>query len=155
DADGDFTPLSAHECFSKFGQRLITVLQTTTKEGIVYHIDTRLRPSGRSGPLVSSLEGFRQYHETSAQVWERQALIKARPVAGDPQLAAQVAEIATAFVYRAPLQHDDVAEIRRLRQRMERELAREGHGRVNIKTGRGGLVDVEFLTQMLQLLYGT
>jgi glutamate-ammonia-ligase adenylyltransferase len=145
---------SAHECFSKFGQRLITVLQTTTKEGIVYHIDTRLRPSGRSGPLVSSLDGFRQYHETSAQVWERQALIKARPVAGDAELAARVAEIITAFVYRAPLQPDDVREIRRLRQRMERELAHEGHGRINIKTGRGGLVDIEFLTQMLQLTYG-
>jgi glutamate-ammonia-ligase adenylyltransferase len=150
----DFTPLSAHECFSKFGQRLITVLQTTTKEGIVYHIDTRLRPSGRSGPLVSSLEGFRRYHETSAQVWERQALIKARPVAGDAELGARVAEIIAAFVYRAPLQPDDVREIRRLRQRMERELAREGHGRINIKTGRGGLVDIEFLTQMLQLTYG-
>ncbi len=154
DANDDFAPLSAHECFSKVGQRLITVLQTATKEGMVYHIDTRLRPSGRSGPLVSSLEGFRHYHETSAQIWERQALIKARVVAGDAALAARVAAIATAFVYRTPLQPDDVREIRRLRQRMERELARESHGRVNIKTGRGGLVDVEFLTQMLQLLYG-
>jgi glutamate-ammonia-ligase adenylyltransferase len=154
DAGADFGRLSAHECFSKLGQRLITVLQTTTKEGIVYRIDTRLRPSGRSGPLVSSLDGFRQYHDSSAQVWERQALIKARPVAGDAELSARVAEIIAAFVYRAPLRPEDVREIRRLRQRMERELAREDHDRFNIKTGRGGLVDVEFLTQMLQLLYG-
>ncbi len=148
------TAVAAHERFSKFTQRLITVLQTTTREGIVYRIDTRLRPSGRSGPLVSSLDGFRRYHETSAQVWERQALIKARPVAGDSTLGETVAGIVSAFVYRAPLTREEVREIRRLRQRMERELARESRERMNIKTGRGGLVDVEFLTQMLQLWTG-
>jgi len=140
--------------FSKFAQRLITVLQVTTREGIVYRIDTRLRPSGQSGPLVSSLESFRRYHQTSAQVWERQALIKARPVAGDPSMRASVAEIVSAFVYRTPLSGAQAREIRRLRERMERELAQESRERMNIKTGRGGLVDVEFLTQMLQLHYG-
>jgi glutamate-ammonia-ligase adenylyltransferase len=147
-------PVSAHEFFSKLAQRLITVLQITTREGIVYRIDTRLRPSGRSGPLVSSLEGFRRYHETSAQLWERQALIKARSVAGIPALQERVSAIVTDFVYRAPLTANDVGEIRRLRWRMEQELAKESRERVNIKTGRGGLVDVEFLTQMLQLHCG-
>ncbi len=147
-------PLSAHEAFSKLAQRLITVLQVTTREGIVYRIDTRLRPSGRSGPLVSSLEGFRQYHETSARMWERQALIKARPVAGDPALSERVSAIISAFVYRAPLLPEQVREIRRLRERMERELARETPDHINIKTGRGGMVDIEFLVQMLQLHYG-
>ncbi|HXQ24111.1 MAG TPA: bifunctional [glutamate--ammonia ligase]-adenylyl-L-tyrosine phosphorylase/[glutamate--ammonia-ligase] adenylyltransferase [Candidatus Acidoferrales bacterium] len=146
--------VSAHERFSKLAQRLITVLQVTTKEGLVYRIDTRLRPSGRSGPLVSSLGGFRRYHETSAQTWERQALIKARAVAGDPALAESVETIVSDCVYRAPLTAAQAHEIRRLRQRMERELAHEGPGHVNIKTGRGGLVDVEFLTQVLQLRYG-
>jgi glutamate-ammonia-ligase adenylyltransferase len=147
-------PVSVHEFFSKLAQRLITVLQVTTREGIVYRIDTRLRPSGHSGPLVSSLESFRRYHETSAQLWERQALIKARAVAGTPALREWVSAIVADFVYRAPLTADDVGEIRRLRWRMERELAKESRERVNIKTGRGGLVDVEFLTQMLQLHCG-
>ncbi len=147
-------PLSVHEFFSKLAQRLITVLQVTTREGIVYRIDTRLRPSGRSGPLVSSLEGFQQYHAASAQVWERQALIKARPVSGAPPLAAHVMATVTKFVYRMPLRAEEVREIRRLRGRMEQELAKESEERVNIKTGRGGLVDVEFLTQMLQLHHG-
>jgi glutamate-ammonia-ligase adenylyltransferase len=147
-------PVSVHEFFSKLAQRLITVLQVTTREGIVYRIDTRLRPSGHSGPLVSSLESFRGYHETSARLWERQALIKARPVAGTPVLQERVSAIVAAFVYRASLTAEDVREIRRLRRRMERELAKESHERVNIKTGRGGLVDVEFLTQLLQLHYG-
>ncbi len=146
--------LSPQELFSKFAQRLMTVLQTPTKEGLVYRIDARLRPSGRSGPLVSSLEGFRSYHATSAQVWERQALIKARAVAGDPALGERTEAIIQDFVYRAPLRADEVQEIRRLRRRMEVELARERTGRVNIKTGRGGLVDVEFVTQMLQLHHG-
>ena len=152
--DAPATLVAAHEQFSKFAQRLITVLQATTREGIVYRIDTRLRPSGRSGPLVSSLEGFRRYHESSAHVWERQALIKARPVAGVAALSAAVADIVGEFVYRAPLRPNEAHEIRRLRRRMERELARESREHVNIKTGRGGLVDVEFVTQMLQLSYG-
>jgi glutamate-ammonia-ligase adenylyltransferase len=151
---GAQAPVSVHEFFSKLAQRLITVLQVTTREGIVYRIDTRLRPSGRSGPLVSSLESFRRYHETSAQLWERQALIKARAVAGTPALQVRVSAIVADFVYRAPLSADDVREIRRLRWRMERELAKESRERVNIKTGRGGLVDVEFVAQMLQLHCG-
>jgi glutamate-ammonia-ligase adenylyltransferase len=151
--DGDLA--TAHERFSKLAQRLITVLQVPTTEGLVYRIDTRLRPSGRSGPLVSSLDSFRDYHERSARLWERQALIKARPVAGDAALAAAAAKIIEAFVYRAPLTDEGVREMVHLRARMERELARESHEQVNIKTGRGGLVDIEFITQMLQLRHGT
>ena len=149
---GAVTP---HEVFTWLAQRLITVLQVPTKEGIVYRIDTRLRPSGHSGPLVSSLAAFRHYHEQSAQVWERQALIKARVVAGDDTLGHEVARVVDAFVYRAPLSREEVREIRRLRGRVERELAREGATHVNIKTGRGGLVDIEFLVQMLQLYCGS
>lgn len=148
---GDVTP---HEVFTWFAQRLMTVLQVRTKEGIAYQIDTRLRPSGHSGPLVSSLESFQRYHAQSAQVWERQALIKARAVHGSEPLRVAVEAIVEQFVYRAPLTVAEVREIRRLRGRMERELARERHGHVNIKTGRGGLVDIEFLVQMLQLVYG-
>ncbi|MCX8073186.1 MAG: bifunctional [glutamate--ammonia ligase]-adenylyl-L-tyrosine phosphorylase/[glutamate--ammonia-ligase] adenylyltransferase [Candidatus Binatia bacterium] len=143
-----------HEIFTWLAQRLITVLQVPTKEGIVYRIDTRLRPSGHSGPLVSSLAAFRSYHEQSAQVWERQALIKARPVGGDAGLAQEVSAVVEQFVYRTPLSTEETREIRRLRGRMERELAREGTDHVNIKTGRGGLVDIEFLVQMLQLHCG-
>lgn len=145
---------SPHEIFTWLAQRLITVLQAPTKEGIVYRIDTRLRPSGRSGPLVSSLGAFRHYHEESARIWERQALIKARAVAGDDRLAREVGKVIEQFVYRASLRAEEVREIRRLRGRMERELARERADHVNIKTGRGGLVDIEFLVQMLQLHCG-
>ena len=145
--------LAAQEIFAKLVQRLISILQVQTREGMVYKIDTRLRPSGRAGSLVSSVAAFARYHQSQAQVWERQALIKARAVTGDSVLAAQVNALFEQCVYTEPILAADVAEIQRLRGRMELELAGETHGRFNIKTGRGGLVDVEFLVQMLQLRY--
>jgi glutamate-ammonia-ligase adenylyltransferase len=141
-----------HEFFTRIAQRTISALSTPTREGIAYHIDTRLRPSGRQGPLVSSLEAFAAYHAESARVWERQALIRARPVSGPPTLRARLEEVVGRFVYGRGLDADEAAEIARMRQRIERERG-SGDG-ANIKTGRGGLVDVEFLVQMLQLRYG-
>ncbi|MBM4254559.1 MAG: bifunctional [glutamate--ammonia ligase]-adenylyl-L-tyrosine phosphorylase/[glutamate--ammonia-ligase] adenylyltransferase [Deltaproteobacteria bacterium] len=146
--------LSAQECFTRLAQRLISVLQVQTREGYVYKIDTRLRPSGRSGSLVSSLAAFTRYHETSSELWERQALIKAKVVAGDATLRPQIESTLEHFVYSKGTDSAGVAEIDRLRGRMEQELAQEGQGRFNIKTGRGGIVDIEFLVQMLQLRYG-
>ncbi len=146
--------LATHEFFTRLAQRLITVLQVPTQEGYVYKIDTRLRPSGRAGSLVSSLEAFLHYHQTSSQLWERQALIKARAVAGDQDVGKEAEEIVESYVYRSPLTPQEADEIHRLRLRMEEELAQERKGRFNIKTGRGGIVDVEFLVQMLQLRYG-
>jgi glutamate-ammonia-ligase adenylyltransferase len=146
--------LGAQEFFTKLVQRLISVLQVQTREGHVYKIDTRLRPSGRSGSLVSSLAAFIRYHETSSELWERQALIKARVVAGDFTLQPHIDATFERFAYGAGTDAAGVAEIDRLRGRMEQELAREGQGRFNIKTGRGGIVDIEFLVQMLQLRYG-
>ena len=144
------------EVMSRLAQRLIHALSAYLDEGRLYEIDTRLRPSGQKGALVSSLAGFRAYHTKEAALWERQALIKARTVAGDRALGAEIERLAEAHVYRAGA--DDAAamakEIGRLRARMEREIARESAHRFNIKTGRGGLVDVEFLVQYLQLVHG-
>lgn len=146
--------LGPHEVFTKLAQRVISALQVQTREGYVYKIDTRLRPSGRSGSLVSSVAAFERYHQRRSQLWERQALIKARVVAGDRSLTALIDERVAQIVYRTTISRDDIAEIDRLRGRMENELAREAAGRFNIKTGRGGIVDIEFLVQMLQLRYG-
>ncbi len=143
---------SAHEIFTKLAQRIISVLQVQTREGAMYKIDARLRPSGRAGSLVSSLAAFERYHQTSSQLWERQALIKARVVAGD--LLEPIPELFEQIVYTTSIGTDDIAEIDRLRGRMETELAQEASHRFNIKTGRGGIVDIEFLVQMLQLRYG-
>ncbi len=149
-----FRERSNQEYFSRLAQRIISILCLATSEGSVYQIDTRLRPSGQQGPLVSSLPAFRGYHQRSAQLWERQSLIKARVVVGPPDFAQSIDELLQQIVYRQPLPENSSQEIYRLRQRMELELARENQSHFDLKTGRGGLVDVEFLVQYLQLLHG-
>ncbi|OQY20427.1 MAG: bifunctional glutamine synthetase adenylyltransferase/deadenyltransferase [Desulfobacteraceae bacterium 4572_35.1] len=149
-----FKQLTNQEYFSKLAQRIISVLTIATREGRVYEIDTRLRPSGNQGPLVTSLSAYENYHQSSAQLWERQALTKAKVVVGNPIIVRQINQINKRITWEKPLPGELQAEIYRLRGRMEREIAQESTEKVNIKTGRGGMVDVEFLVQYLQLLHG-
>ncbi len=143
----------AQDHFARLAQRLISVLQTPTAEGTCYEIDPRLRPSGRQGSLVTSLASFRRYHESEAQVWERQVLLRARPVAGDAEVGRAFEEARREILGR-PLPDGAAAEIHRIRLRMETEIAEEGGGRRDLKTGRGGLLDVENAVQYLQLRHG-
>jgi glutamate-ammonia-ligase adenylyltransferase len=145
--------LDAQDYFVRLTQRLISTLQTPTTEGTCYEIDARLRPSGNQGTLVTSLDAFTRYHDQSAQLWERQALLRARAVAGDADLASAF-EALRLDILRRPLPDDAVAEIHRIRQRMETELARETNAVRNFKTGRGGVLDVETVVQALQLRHG-
>lgn len=147
-------PQAGHEFYARVAQRLISVLSLPTREGIAYALDLRLRPSGRQGPLVTSLDGFRRYHEREAAGWERQALVKARAVAGDPRLRVEVERALGEVVYGRPFEEAQVGEMDQMRGRMEEEVAREGGGHYNLKLGRGGLVDVEFVVQLLQLRHG-
>jgi glutamate-ammonia-ligase adenylyltransferase len=139
---------------SRVAQKLIAILESRTREGYVYKLDLRLRPSGNQGPLVTSLAGFREYHRQSSAVWERQALVRGRVVAGDPHLGAQVEAARQGFVFGRALDAAGVAEIAAMRDRMEREIGAEDKTRLNLKQGRGGLVDVEFLAQMMALRHG-
>jgi glutamate-ammonia-ligase adenylyltransferase len=150
----DFRRIANHEYFAKLAQRLIFVLTMSTREGAAYKLDTRLRPSGNSGSLVTSLAAFESYHASSAQLWERQAMLKARSVAGDRAFGKRVEALVRSFVYERPLPDDAASEILRLRRRMEVELGRERDDRLNLKVGRGGVVDVEFATQYMQLVHG-
>lgn len=149
-----FKQMSNQEYFSKLAQRIISVLTLSTREGRVYEIDTRLRPSGNQGPLVTSLTAYEDYHQSSAQLWERQALTKAKVVVGSPEITERINRINERITWEKELPVELKSEIRRLRKRMEKEIAREGATQFNIKTGRGGMVDVEFLVQYFQLLYG-
>lgn len=146
--------ISNREYFAKLGQKIISILSIPTREGYVYKIDTRLRPSGNAGPLVTSLESFESYHREEAHAWERQALTKARLVSGEGPLRDSIEEVICETVYGTAADEDVRKEIHRLRMRMEHELARETVGSYNIKTGRGGMVDVEFVVQYLQLKFG-
>jgi glutamate-ammonia-ligase adenylyltransferase len=149
----DAGPLLAQEYYVRLAQKLIWALQTHTQQGACYQIDARLRPSGNQGMLVTSLSSFAHYHSGSAQVWERQALLRARPIAGDARLAAAFMAERAAILAR-PLPADVGAEIHRIRLRMETELAHETTKRRDFKTGRGGILDVESVVQFLQLRHG-
>jgi [glutamine synthetase] adenylyltransferase / [glutamine synthetase]-adenylyl-L-tyrosine phosphorylase len=143
------------EYFARLVQRLLSLLTVQLREGRLYQVDARLRPSGNQGTLVVSEVAFREHHEKRAQLWERQALVKARAVAGDARFgAALLAQVVEPLVYDRALPAGAVEEIRRLRQRMEVEVAGETAGELDPKAGHGGLVDVEFATQYLQLLHG-
>jgi glutamate-ammonia-ligase adenylyltransferase len=151
-------PLAAVEWFSRCAQRLLGALRQRTPRGRLYEIDTRLRPSGSHGLLVTSLAGWRRYHAEDARLWERQALIKLRPVAGDRALGEHVAQLATDTVYGQPPEAAGgvlaIAEaIRQMRERIERELGGPGSRR-DLKLGAGGIVDIEFAAQYLQLVHG-
>lgn len=152
DAD-DAALLAAQEYSVKLAQKFIWALQTRTGDGICYQIDARLRPSGNQGLLVSSLASFAHYHQRSAQVWERQALLRARPVAGGARLAAAFVAQRRDVLGR-PSPADVGIEIHRIRERMETELAHETSHRRDFKTGRGGMLDVESVVQFLQLRHG-
>ncbi len=154
--------------FSKLGLELINRMKGNTGGGVIYELDLRLRPFGTGGAIALSLAGYQNYYDKHAETWERQALIRARPVAGDVELGERFLEGAHAFAYSQPLTADQVAQILHNRQRKEaqatRTTTRRRRGRVSlpansktrdVKSGYGGLVDIEFAVQTLQLIYGT
>lgn len=143
--------LEAQEYFVRLAQRLISTLQTSTTQGSCYEIDARLRPSGNQGLLVTSLASFRRYHEKGAEAWERQALLRARPIVGGRDLADAFAAHRREILLRPSA--DPAAEIHRIRLRMEDEIANETSARRDFKTGRGGVLDVETAVQYLQLAH--
>lgn len=146
--------ISVHEYFVKLAQKIISILTLRTKEGIVFPVDMRLRPSGSAGPLVLTDKSLIKYQKERAEIWEAQAMIKARAVAGDRSFANKLVDSLNETIYTRGLSNDELAQMRRIRQRMENEIAKEGPGRYNIKTGRGGVVDIEFLVQALQMRFG-
>lgn len=151
---GEEKKISIHEYFVKLAQKIISVLTLRTREGIVFPVDMRLRPSGSAGPLVLTGASLIKYQREKAEIWEAQAMIKARAVAGDRVFAGELVDSLNETIYTRGLKSDELAEIRRIRGRMENEIAKEEPGRYNIKTGRGGVVDIEFLVQLLQMRFG-
>jgi glutamate-ammonia-ligase adenylyltransferase len=119
-------------------------------------VDADLRPEGRQGPLVRSLAAFQRYYATWSQVWEAQALLRARPVAGDEDLAASFMALIDKVRYpRGGLSREHVTEIRRIKARVEKErLPRGADPLLHVKLGRGGLADVEWTVQLWQLRFG-
>ncbi|HEY3329309.1 MAG TPA: hypothetical protein VGK19_04760 [Capsulimonadaceae bacterium] len=139
---------------NKMGEAVRDVLAANTAAGFVFRVDLRLRPEGRFGSISRSLSGCRSYYESWAETWERQALLKARVVAGDEAVGAEFMRIAEAFVFRSMVQSDFVTEIQNNKRMLERQTARSGEAESNVKQGIGGIRDIEFTVQLLQLIAG-
>ncbi|MBA3494033.1 MAG: bifunctional [glutamate--ammonia ligase]-adenylyl-L-tyrosine phosphorylase/[glutamate--ammonia-ligase] adenylyltransferase [Gammaproteobacteria bacterium] len=135
------------EFFTRLGQRIIHMVTTATAAGKAYEVDTRLRPSGSAGLLVSSLDAYREYEQAHAWTWEHQALIRARAIAGDPNTVREFVHLRRAILSRPRdderLRHD----VREMRERMRRELSRDAPEVFDIKHGQGGVTDIEFMVQ--------
>ena len=119
-----------------------------------FRVDTNLRPQGRDGPLVRSLDSYEAYWDRWAEPWEFQALLKARHVAGDEILGALFGDTAQRWLWSHPFATDDLRSLRRMKQRTESEVARKGLTDRELKLGRGGIRDIEFTVQLLQLVHG-
>ena len=152
--DGDPADARRFERHQKFVRTVQDLLSKTTAAGSAYKIDTRLRPEGRMGALAIPLVAFERYLRERAEIWERMAWTRCRAVCGDVALAERVQRAVDEFVY-GPWSDEIPAFARHVRKRIERELAREaGGGRLDLKRGHGGLVDIDFLLQVLQIREG-
>jgi glutamate-ammonia-ligase adenylyltransferase len=151
--DGE-RPCTNQEFFARVAQDLVRMLAESSDAGIGYRVDLRLRPHGGSGPLSMAREEVLQYVDRQGRTWERQAWVKARCVAGDMALGKRLLAELEPWIYSRWLTRADISGIQALKRRIERRAAREGAGAEDVKQGRGGIRDVEFTVQFLQLLNG-
>ncbi len=152
-AGGSAASISNHEFFVKLAMRLTKLLATVTAEGFAFRVDHELRPEGPQGPLANSLDAAERYYESFGRDWERQALIRARPVAGDASLGEAFIAAVRPFVYRRHIALSDLSHLREMKQRME-QAAQRRSTHFDLKLGAGGIRDVEFLVQAFCQLYG-
>lgn len=145
--------ITNQEFFSKLIQRVISFLSTTTIGGYLYKIDMRLRPSGSSGTLVTTIESFKNYHKKGAMLWEKQALLKGRIINETHNATIKFYNIKNNILFNKELNNNEIHEIYNMRLRIEKEKAPSSNLN-DIKYGCGGIIDIEFIVQLLQLHYG-
>ncbi len=155
---GEGKPLHNSIFFQQLAQGICDVLTRPTPEGFLYRVDTRLRPEGSSGALAVSLMTIEIYYHTYGANWERQALLKARPVAGEGRVGFNFMSVITPFTYRKYVDELEIAEVLRsidiMRQKSIANIGGVKKQAVNFKNGYGGIRDIEFFVQAVQMLYG-
>ncbi len=140
--------------FGKLAEAVVSECTRMTAEGFLYRVDLRLRPEGKASPLARTLSSYENYYAQWGQTWERMMLIKARRVAGDAALASEFLEMIQPFRYPRSVSEQIPREVAEMKARIENEVVRSGELDRNVKLGRGGIREVEFLVQTLQLLHG-
>ncbi|HUB89302.1 MAG TPA: bifunctional [glutamate--ammonia ligase]-adenylyl-L-tyrosine phosphorylase/[glutamate--ammonia-ligase] adenylyltransferase [Dyella sp.] len=148
-------PLEGSRWYQRLTQRVVNWLTVLTRAGRLYEVDTRLRPDGSKGLLVGSLEAFIAYQESRAWTWEHQALLRARPVAGDALLNGELAEVRRRTLAVPRDRAAVLAEVSSMRQRWRAERDRSDTARIDLKQGHGGLLDIEFALQGLVLAHAS
>ncbi|HEY2800536.1 MAG TPA: bifunctional [glutamate--ammonia ligase]-adenylyl-L-tyrosine phosphorylase/[glutamate--ammonia-ligase] adenylyltransferase [Chthoniobacterales bacterium] len=145
---------SYHEWFTRLGNKIIETFSASDPAGSLFRIDLRLRPEGSAGPLVRSLESMENYYSGFGETWERLALIKARWICGDRELAYDFLRLHQPFIFPRNPTPDLLEEITLIKRRIERDIV--GHDQLarNVKLGTGGIREIEFVVQALQLLHG-
>lgn len=149
---GNTNPIDNAQFFARLAQRVIHILTVHTRAGALYETDMRLRPSGSSGLIVSHVGAFRDYQMEKAWTWEHQALIKARAVSGDRRVAERFEQIRIEVLARLRSKSKLQKEVKKMRERMRKELSKPVPGTFNLKQDKGGIVDIEFMVQYLVLL---
>jgi len=153
--------LSNEEYFEILAQELTKALTAQTHEGYVYRVDLRLRAEGSVGQLTRSLDQYAKYYRTRGQVWERLALLKAWPIAGSQEVGRSFIKMVRPFVLAPSSKRPDVEqglaiveEVRSVKERIDAKMAERGHEQRNVKLGVGGIREIEFLVQTIQVLAG-
>ena len=147
------TAMSNHQFFNRLAEAFIAEVSRVTPDGMFFRIDLRLRPEGDAGPLCRSLESYENYYAQWGQTWERMMLIKARGVAGDEGLAAEFLEMIQPFRYPPSINPDVLREVAAIKDRIEKEIVGADKLERNVKLGRGGIREIEFVAQSLQILH--
>jgi glutamate-ammonia-ligase adenylyltransferase len=145
--------MSNRQFFNKLAEAFIAEVSRVTPDGRLFRIDLRLRPEGDAGPLSRSLESYENYYTEWGQTWERMMLIKTRGVAGDEGLAAEFLEMIQPFRFPPLLSADVLREVAAVKDRIEKEVVGEDELERNVKLGRGGIREIEFVAQSLQILH--
>jgi glutamate-ammonia-ligase adenylyltransferase len=153
--EGQLSPhFSYHEFFNRLGKKILETFLTRDPEGSLFRIDLRLRPEGAAGPLARSLDSMEHYYGGFGETWERLALIKARGICGSRELAYEFLRQHQPFIYPSSPTPDLLDEIANIKRRIERDIVgQENLGR-NVKLGAGGIREIEFIVQALQLIHG-
>src|SRR6266446_1973552 len=153
--EGQLSPrFSYHEFFNRLGKKILEAFSAPHPEGSLFRIDLRLRPEGSAGPLARSLESMENYYAGFGETWERLALIKARGIGGSRQLAYEFLRQHQPFIYPRSPTPDLLDEIAKIKRRIERDVIRSDSLDRDVKLGRGGIREIEFVVQTLQFIHG-
>ena len=145
--------MASHQYFNRLAEMFVAEVSRMTADGMLYRVDLRLRPEGDAGPLTRSLPGYENFYAEWGQTWERMMLIKARYVAGDSALAAEFLEMIQPFRYPRSPGEGVLREVAAMKERIENEVVKAGELDRNVKLGRGGIREIEFVAQTLQLIH--